>query len=64
LGISDKAPRVYLAEIKSRDRSLLTGHFIPDDPRVWEVEKFSSFLKARRSAIAKAINDYISGFSA
>jgi hypothetical protein len=35
------------------------AHCIPDNPGLWQPEKFKEFCKERRKLLAKAMNDYI-----
>jgi hypothetical protein len=60
--ISMTEPSHYLAELRRKDQQLLDFHFIPIDPPLWNVDKFSSFLKARRTLIARGINEFLNGF--
>lgn len=64
LSISAKLPEEYLPEVDSRYPGALVKQFIPMDPLLWKVERFSDFLEARRELIAHKINEFMSAMIA
>ncbi len=61
---SDKEPGVYLDEAKKKFPTALFKQCVPEDPGLWEVDRFEDFLAARRILIAEAINSHIEGLVA
>jgi len=53
--IKFKDPKEYLKELYKVDPELLEKHFIPTDEGLWDVNRFSEFLKKRRGLIKNAI---------
>ncbi|MCY3860329.1 MAG: DUF262 domain-containing protein [Gammaproteobacteria bacterium] len=49
-------PRDYLAECEELNPGVLASQWIPDDPRLWELENYDEFLSARRELLAAAAN--------
>lgn len=56
---SSTEPAIYLQTAKEKFPTALSRQCIPDDPELWEVDRFEDFLKARRKLIATALNTYI-----
>jgi hypothetical protein len=54
--ISDGDPAQYL---EKADTDELRAQWIPTDPRLWAVERFSDFCAARRELLATALNDLL-----
>jgi hypothetical protein len=55
-----KPPDEYLPDIaESRGEKALEAHCIPLDRELWRLDAFPRFVEARRSALAKAINNFI-----
>jgi hypothetical protein len=50
-------PARYLVEIEQKYSGALAKQFIPQDPSLWELDRFEDFLAARRALIASAINE-------
>ena len=61
LRIRDRVPAEYLAEIATRDPTLLEEHCIPMDPALWEIPRYLDFLDARRHLLAKMGNRLLDG---
>ncbi|MGH9896425.1 MAG: hypothetical protein ACREA0_31400, partial [bacterium] len=55
--ISAREPKVYLSDIEDRVPGAMEAQSVPRDRSLWEVEAYEDFLVARRSLLAKAIND-------
>jgi len=49
-GKSDKEPSRWF---KDKDASYLKRHLIPEDPKLWEIENFDSFITEREKLIVK-----------
>lgn len=59
LVIGKRLPREYLAEVESNFPEVIKSQWIPSDPALWELDRFSEFLAARRELLANAANDYL-----
>ena len=58
--ISNKPPSQYLPKIvKDQGKDALEKQCVPTDENLWELEKYDDFLQARRSLIAKKMNEFI-----
>jgi hypothetical protein len=58
--ISNKEPRIYLPEIiKERGEQALLKQCIPMDAELHEIDNYTKFLEARRSALTEKINAHI-----
>lgn len=53
--IKFRDPKEYLKELCEVDPELLEKHFIPTDEELWDINRFSEFLKERRELIKNAI---------
>lgn len=53
--IKFRDPKEYLKELYEVDLELLEKHFIPTNEGLWDVNRFSEFLKERRELINSAI---------
>ncbi len=54
-----RLPEEYLPEIEARYPGVLARQFIPIDPDLWRIERFTDFLEARRSMIAHKVNEFM-----
>jgi hypothetical protein len=61
LVVSDRAPADYLQEFAAKRPGAIESHWIPGDPRLWQVENYPGFLAARRELLAKAANGFLDG---
>ncbi len=59
--ISAKPPAEYLPAIEERYPGALSAQFIPVEPELWKVERFSDFLAARREIMARKLNEFMVG---
>ena len=59
LKVSAKNPAEYLAAYAEKDPALLSSHWIPLEPELWEVDRYEDFLAARREQLATAANDFL-----
>ena len=48
-------PKKYLKKLYEVDPELLEKHLIPTDEELWDIDRFSEFLKKRRELIKEAI---------
>ena len=55
--IGKARPSEYLAEVAAKNPGALESQWIPTDPKLWQVENYRKFLKARRDLLAKAANE-------
>jgi len=49
--ISDKLPKVYLAELDKTDSELLKRHYVPRNKNLWKIESYDAFLTERRASL-------------
>jgi hypothetical protein len=59
--LSDRPPEQYFPEVEQRYPGALTKQFIPMDPVLWKVEYYTDFLEARRSNMARKLNEFMDG---
>jgi len=59
LKVSDNLPSVYFPRILQNYPSALAAQFVPQDPRLWEIENYDAFLEERRNLIAEGINKFM-----
>lgn len=58
--ISNKQPSVYLADIvREQGQQALDAQLVPNDPALLQLENFREFLRVRREALAKRMNEFI-----
>ena len=58
--ISNKEPSAYLPGIlQARGNAALESQLVPVDPTFWHIELYREFLKMRRDALAKRMNEFI-----
>jgi len=57
--IGARRPREYLAEVAARHPGVLASQWIPEDPALWEIDRYLDFLQARRELMARAVNDFL-----
>ena len=58
--ISNKQPSDYLSDIvKKQGRQALDAQLVPNDSALWVTENYREFLKVRREALARRMNDFI-----
>ena len=53
----------YLAEIDNKNPDALAKQCIPSDPELWKIENYESFLHARRTMLANALNGFLSSIT-
>lgn len=52
-------PAEYLSKIEAAFPGSLSRQFIPLEPEIWKLERFESFLSARREMLARKINEFM-----
>jgi hypothetical protein len=61
LKIGKRRPADYFAEAESRHPGVLASQWIPQDPALWQIDRYLDFLAARRELLAKAANSFLGG---
>lgn len=56
LNIRDRLPENYFAEVESIHPGALSSQWIPRDPELWKIDRYSDFLESRRSLLADEAN--------
>ena len=56
LDIRDRLPEEYFPKIEKAHPGALASQWIPADPTLWKIENFRGFLEARKSLLAKELN--------
>ena len=56
LDISDTLPEVYFPQVEAAHPGVLASQWIPNDPALWQVERFREFLEARKELLAAELN--------
>lgn len=59
LAIGRKDPAEYLAKYEAQNPGVLASQWIPDDPELWQPERYHDFLAARRKLLAAAANEFL-----
>jgi hypothetical protein len=57
--VSDSEPADYLPEVEERYPGALAKQFVPIVPELWKVDRYRDFLEARRTLIAKKLNEFM-----
>lgn len=61
IGLKDRLPEDYFPEVEEHFPGALAKQFIPMDQELWRLDRFESFLEARRELLARKLNDYLKG---
>lgn len=61
LQISDRSPEIYFPDVDKRHPGALASQWVPTDPQLWSVERYSEFLDARRRLLADSGNEFLTG---
>jgi len=64
LKIRDAAPVKYLPKILEDYPKALKHQGVPENPALWQVDRYRDFLAARRERLAAAINSFMDGLLA
>ncbi|KKC06287.1 hypothetical protein AWC17_08380 [Mycobacterium nebraskense] len=59
IGMRD--PAEYLPEVEIKHPGVLESQWIPTDPDLWRVERYSDFLAARRELLAASAQSFLEG---
>ncbi|NUS53451.1 MAG: hypothetical protein HOV66_01105, partial [Streptomycetaceae bacterium] len=59
LKISNRRPAEYFVEVEAANPGALASQWIPEDPELWELERYPDFLAARRKLLAQAANAFL-----
>jgi hypothetical protein len=59
LRASDALPEKYLPKVVSSFPDALRDQFVPEEPSLWQLDRYEDFLAERRKQIATAINDFM-----
>jgi hypothetical protein len=62
--LSATEPSAYLPKIEAKYPGALESQFIPTDPELWHVNRYTDFLAARRNLLARKLNEYMAGLIA
>jgi hypothetical protein len=57
--LSSTEPSVYLPTIEAKYPGALESQFIPTNPELWCVNRYADFLAARRTLLARKLNEYM-----
>ncbi|MGO9791610.1 MAG: DUF262 domain-containing protein [Solirubrobacteraceae bacterium] len=57
IGMRD--PAAYLPEVQAKHQGVLESQWIPTDPELWRVERYSDFLAARRELLAASAQSFL-----
>ncbi len=59
-----RPPADYLAECEDKNPGVLASQWIPEDPRLWELENYDEFLSVRRELLTAAANALLDSLGA
>lgn len=59
LKIGMRNPTEYLPEVQAKHPGVLESQWIPTDPELWRVERYSDFLAARRELLAASAQSFL-----
>lgn len=59
LHISASKPNIYMPAVEAAQPGALESQWVPNDPDLWEIDRFTDFLAARRKALADAANTFL-----
>ncbi len=62
--VSNRDPSDYFAEFVQKDASAVASHWIPMEPKLWQIDRYHEFLAERRKLLAGAANDFLDGLLA
>lgn len=61
--LGERPPHEYLPECEARNPGVLASQWIPDDPDLWQVDRYGDFLARRRELLARAANELLDGLA-
>jgi hypothetical protein len=59
LYIGKRQPADYFAEVEAKQPGALASQWIPQDPALWQIDRYPDFLTARRELLAQAANNFL-----
>lgn len=59
LEVTNRLPTEYLPAYAERNPAVIESHWIPMDPKLWQIDRYPEFLAARRELVAKAANEFL-----
>ena len=59
LKVSNREPEEYLSEVHSSFPGVLESHWIPLDPELWKIDRYTDFLEERCKLLADTTNDFL-----
>ena len=59
LQVSNRNPAEYIPEHENKYLGAVASHWIPMEPKLWQVENYMDFLVARRQLLAEAANGFL-----
>jgi hypothetical protein len=59
LKIGKRKPEDYFHEVETRHPGALASQWIPQDRSLWQIDRYSDFLAARRALLAEAANTFL-----
>ncbi len=59
LTISDQSPEIYFEVVAQKHPGALESQWIPMDRKLWKVEHYREFLRARQELLAQAANQFL-----
>lgn len=59
LHIGKREPADYFTEVEAKQPGALASQWIPQDPALWQIDRYPDFLAARRELLAQAANDFL-----
>jgi hypothetical protein len=62
--VSNKPPGQYLPDVVKRYPDALRQQVVPEQPALWQLERYEDFLAHRRQMLADAMNAYLDGLLA
>jgi hypothetical protein len=59
LAIGKRRPEDYFPEVEKKHPGVLASQWIPEDPALWQIDRYPDFLAARRELLAGAANAFL-----
>lgn len=59
LVVGKRRPEEYLAQVEQAHRGVLASQWIPTDPALWRIDRYTEFLAARRELLTVAANKFL-----
>lgn len=52
-------PEDYFPQVEAAHPGALASQWVPNDPRLWRIDRYRDFLAARQELLAKATNTFL-----